>query len=368
MDAAADNGDVLAAVLARLEPRDLAAPRAVSRAWRAACDAALPRAFARHWGLAAVRCAPGAPRRPSFMHIATLASFAHTHRVARGDTFASVAVRHGVRGGVAAVKIANNVISDHSLHSRAELLVPVAARGALAGRAVEVRHCAAACRDVAVVLPEQQEEQDSDTGREGEVAAAAAQEDDEEEAREEARDAAAARRRLAEVREAARRAEETREKIAGLLVRSMRCDEATAVSEQRAQGQWRGVGTPRGGGGQVRAKAAAASSAMAMRYNKHPISNLSQSFEFEPNATYSTKTALLLRRGRRRRQGGALGGGRRRALGGRHARAARAPRAAAALHRGGRRRRRARGLRGSELNAVGRWPLPPPQRRLLVGR
>jgi hypothetical protein len=42
-------GDVLVCVLARLEPRELARARCVTRSWADAADAALPASFTRHW-------------------------------------------------------------------------------------------------------------------------------------------------------------------------------------------------------------------------------------------------------------------------------------------------------------------------------
>jgi hypothetical protein len=56
--------------------------------------------------------------------------------VSRADSFPSLAVRYGVTP--TAVKRANGMISDHSLHSRLAIFVPVAAARALEGRRVQV--------------------------------------------------------------------------------------------------------------------------------------------------------------------------------------------------------------------------------------
>jgi hypothetical protein len=56
--------------------------------------------------------------------------------VARTDSFLSLAVHYGVQP--TAIKRINNMISDHSLHSRIFVHVPVAFADDLVGRAVQV--------------------------------------------------------------------------------------------------------------------------------------------------------------------------------------------------------------------------------------
>ncbi|GBF88813.1 hypothetical protein Rsub_01714 [Raphidocelis subcapitata] len=148
-------GDVLAGVLSRLEPRELGRARCVSQAWLAAAAAALEPAFLRHWGLASVSLpppgAPAPPRRPGFIETAALGSFVRAHAVAgRGDSFSSLAIRYGVTPQ--AIKRLNNVISDHSICSRVEIFVPVACARQLEGRHAEVRYCPQAKRYVIVLL------------------------------------------------------------------------------------------------------------------------------------------------------------------------------------------------------------------------
>jgi hypothetical protein len=65
-------------------------PQAVCRMWRdAAKDPVTVRAaFRRHWRLAAVA---GTPRRPEFLHTATLACFVKRHDVQRGDSLQALA-------------------------------------------------------------------------------------------------------------------------------------------------------------------------------------------------------------------------------------------------------------------------------------
>jgi len=87
------------------------------------------------------------------------------------------------------------MISDHSLHSRLEVFVPVAGAEQLEGRHVEIRYCCQAKRDVAVLVE----------GPAAEGCAAACQGG------------------------AERQAEALRLKMSRLLGRSMRVDDETAV-------------------------------------------------------------------------------------------------------------------------------------------
>lgn len=66
----------------------------------------------------------------------------------RTDSFLSLAVRYGVHP--TAIKRVNNMISDHSLHSRLEVYVPVASEADLAGKYVQVGSCPHASRKAAV--------------------------------------------------------------------------------------------------------------------------------------------------------------------------------------------------------------------------
>lgn len=76
-------GDVLVAVLSRLEPRQLGVAACVAKSWRLAAAEALPPAFVRAHCLAGVSRDVGAPRRPGFMETASLGalSFARLHQV-----------------------------------------------------------------------------------------------------------------------------------------------------------------------------------------------------------------------------------------------------------------------------------------------
>ncbi|KIZ07719.1 F-box protein [Monoraphidium neglectum] len=151
--------DLLVAVLSFLAPRELGPAKAVSCAWAAAAAAALPESFTRH-------------------------------------CFLSLAVHYGVQP--TAIKRINNMISDHSLHSRIFVHVPVAFADDLVGRAVQVRYCQAAKRDVAVLL----EDGDACCSSDWEAYCG---------------------------REAELQAEQLREKMSKLLGRSMRVDKETAL-------------------------------------------------------------------------------------------------------------------------------------------
>jgi hypothetical protein len=152
--------------------------------------------------LAGLSAAVGAPRRAGFLECATLASFVRLHPVSRTDSFLSLAVRYGVHP--TAVKRVNGMISDHSLHSRLEVFVPVARAEQLAGRQVEVRYCCQAKRDVAVLV------EGGGGGGGGAAAASAGSEE-----------------------AAVRQAEALRLKLSQLLGRSLHVDQETAVSRGR---------------------------------------------------------------------------------------------------------------------------------------
>ncbi|KAG2435804.1 hypothetical protein HXX76_007000 [Chlamydomonas incerta] len=161
-----------------------------------------------HWRLGGL---VGEPRNASLLDTATLGHFVSRHEVARGDSPTSLAVRYGV--SVTAIKRLNNLISDHSLHSRTAVYIPVPNAACLAGAHVLFEYCRNACRELLVLVGE------------GEAAAA----------REAAKAAATAGGGAAEgeaesegsssrVQEASK----LRDKLVALLGRSLHVDEHTA--------------------------------------------------------------------------------------------------------------------------------------------
>lgn len=61
-------------------------------------------------------------RVPAMLQTAALASFVRQHVVLRTDTLQMLAVRHGT--DVPGLKRVNNLMTEHSLHSRSHLFIP----------------------------------------------------------------------------------------------------------------------------------------------------------------------------------------------------------------------------------------------------
>lgn len=123
--------------------------RLVSRRLRDLADLVLEEAFKQRWGVAAVVAAPpAAPMYASARH----AAFVLCHQlVGRGDTLASLAVRHGT--DVVELKRLNNLTTDGALASRSHLYVPVADAAATAcGQRVAFVHDSHSKRRLVVVL------------------------------------------------------------------------------------------------------------------------------------------------------------------------------------------------------------------------
>lgn len=59
---------------------------------------------------------------PCAMQTASVPSFVRQHAVVRTDTLQMLAVRHGI--DVPTLKRVNNLMTDHSLHSRTHLFIP----------------------------------------------------------------------------------------------------------------------------------------------------------------------------------------------------------------------------------------------------
>lgn len=65
----------------------------------------------------------GMPLNGSFWRDNGIGKFAISHRLARGDTVASLAVKYSVQ--VMDIKRLNNMMSDHGIYSRERLLIPI---------------------------------------------------------------------------------------------------------------------------------------------------------------------------------------------------------------------------------------------------
>ncbi|WVZ60189.1 hypothetical protein U9M48_010242 [Paspalum notatum var. saurae] len=143
--------DLLRAVLQRLPPIDVARSACVCRAWRAVASdrAVLEAAFCAPWG---VRRVVGEPATGAFWRTASLGRFALSHAVRRGDTVPGVALKYSVQ--VTDIKRFNNMMSDHGIHSRERLLIPISNPEILLGSACYIEMDHNAKREVAVFYPE----------------------------------------------------------------------------------------------------------------------------------------------------------------------------------------------------------------------
>ncbi|CAI0551393.1 unnamed protein product [Linum tenue] len=114
--------DTLHLILERLPLADLARASCVSRAWNAvASDDEITRwAFMAPWKLKEI---VGKPGSGGFWRDNGIGKFAVSHKIVRGDSVASLAVKYSVQ--VMDIKRLNNMMSDHGIYSRDRLLIPV---------------------------------------------------------------------------------------------------------------------------------------------------------------------------------------------------------------------------------------------------
>ncbi|KAE8820155.1 F-box domain-containing protein [Hordeum vulgare] len=143
--------DLLRAVLHRLPPADVARAACVCRLWRAVASdrAVLEAAFRAPWG---VRRVLGDPATRAFWRAASLARFALSHTVRRGDTVPGVALKYSVQ--VTDIKRFNNMMSDHGIYSRERLLIPISDPEILLGSTCYIEMDHNSKREVAVCYPE----------------------------------------------------------------------------------------------------------------------------------------------------------------------------------------------------------------------
>ncbi|KAL2491911.1 F-box protein [Abeliophyllum distichum] len=114
--------DTLRSILEKLPLADLARAACVCRLWNSvAADRDMQiRAFISPWKL---RDVVGNPTSGGFWRDNSLSKFAISHRLSRGDSVASLAVKYSVQ--VMDIKRLNNMMSDHGIYSRERLLIPV---------------------------------------------------------------------------------------------------------------------------------------------------------------------------------------------------------------------------------------------------
>eukprot|EP00250_Pteridium_aquilinum_P004380 c14595_g1_i1 orf=247-966(-) len=140
--------DLWRTILQKLQVDSLAHAACVCRLWHciASDPVVLSNRFKEAWKLARV---VGRPLSASFWQDANLNRFAISHVVKRWDTVASLAVKYEVH--VMEVKRLNNMMSDHGIHTRERLLIPVSCAKMLEGRTCYIELDPYAKREVAVL-------------------------------------------------------------------------------------------------------------------------------------------------------------------------------------------------------------------------
>ncbi|KAH9616025.1 hypothetical protein KSS87_014843 [Heliosperma pusillum] len=143
--------DTLRLIFEKLPIADLARAACVCRIW---CTIASDRdiltaSFKAPWRLYDV---VGNPSSGSFWRDNRLSKFAISHRISRGDSVASLAVKYDVQ--VMEVKRLNNMMSDHGIYSRERLLIPVSNADILIDNTCYIELDLYAKREVAVLYLE----------------------------------------------------------------------------------------------------------------------------------------------------------------------------------------------------------------------
>ncbi|KAF4354097.1 hypothetical protein G4B88_009407 [Cannabis sativa] len=140
--------DLLRLIFHKLPIPDLARSSCVCRFWNSVASdkEILARAFKAPWKLAHVI---GEPVSGIFWRDNNLGKFAISHRIVRGDSVASLAVKYSVQ--VMDIKRLNNMMSEHGIYSRERLLIPISDPQILVGQTCYVELDTYAKREVAVV-------------------------------------------------------------------------------------------------------------------------------------------------------------------------------------------------------------------------
>lgn len=114
--------DILRLIFQNLSIPDLARSSCVCRLWHsvASDQEIVSGAFKAPWK---VKDVIGKPSSWSFWRDNSLGKFAISHRILRGDSLASLAVKYSVQ--VTDIKRLNNMMSDHGIYSRERLLIPI---------------------------------------------------------------------------------------------------------------------------------------------------------------------------------------------------------------------------------------------------
>lgn len=140
--------DILLTIFENLALNDLARSACVCKLWNSlASDRELQtRAFKAPWKLKDV---VGDPISGSFWRDNSIGRFAISHRLVRGDTVASLAVRYSVQ--VVDIKRLNNMMSEHGIYSRMRVLIPISKPELLMDNTCYIELDGYAKREVAVL-------------------------------------------------------------------------------------------------------------------------------------------------------------------------------------------------------------------------
>ncbi|XVF06087.1 hypothetical protein REPUB_Repub06bG0018000 [Reevesia pubescens] len=140
--------DTLRLIFEKLSLNDLARASCVCKAWNdvASDDEMIMEAFMAPWKLLDV---VGKPSSRSFWRDNGIGKFAISHRILRGESVASLAVKYSVQ--VMNIKRLNNMMSDHGIYSRERLLIPISNPDILINRTCYIELDTYAKREVAVL-------------------------------------------------------------------------------------------------------------------------------------------------------------------------------------------------------------------------
>ncbi|XP_074311565.1 F-box protein At1g55000 [Silene latifolia] len=150
--------DTLRVIFEKLPIADLARAACVCRIWYSVASDRdmITASFKAPWRLYDV---VGNPSSGSFWRDNRLSKFAISHRICRGDSVASLAVKYDVQ--VMEVKRLNNMMSDHGIYSRERLLIPVSNADILINNTCYIELDLYAKREVAVLYLEGDQDRDS---------------------------------------------------------------------------------------------------------------------------------------------------------------------------------------------------------------
>ncbi|GMI88786.1 hypothetical protein like AT1G55000 [Hibiscus trionum] len=140
--------DTLRLIFEKLSLPDLARASCVCKTWNAVAsdDDMVTEAFKAPWRLLDV---VGKPSSRSFWRDNGIRKFAISHRILKGETVASLAVKYSSQ--VMDIKRLNNMMSDHGIYSRERLLIPVSNPDILINGTCYIEMDTYAKREVAVL-------------------------------------------------------------------------------------------------------------------------------------------------------------------------------------------------------------------------